>query len=216
MAVPVWMLRMDLFSIPGVWPLKGTVEKVKEHWFNESANPNFQFPPAGLALEVAFFQLPIKPEHVGSFERENLDAHFLAWLMKLDEVKDDEVKLTAFKEASNNVVANFNFRGSQDEKTVRAYQLKEDEEKAADTVGHSVLARGRALCALQARLMGVACMGVAVSGCIPALLALWMVRCWQSCAKTSGCTPEERGPKACNRNRKAQATEEGWRDPHGD
>ena len=69
--------------------------------------------------------------------------------MKFKEIKDDAAKLAVFKDAANNMVANFNLRSSDAEKTLRAYQLKEDEEKSADLLGHSLLSRARALCALQ-------------------------------------------------------------------
>ena len=47
MAVPVWMMKMDSFSIPGVWPLEGSVAKVMGHWFTDSINPTYLFPPPG-------------------------------------------------------------------------------------------------------------------------------------------------------------------------
>ena len=124
--IPLWMIKLDVFSIPCAWPLKGTVEKIKAYWYDEQMNPKFSFPPPGMVMEIAYYSAPISAEQIGTFERENLDAHLMAWLMKMAESKDGEEKLQLFKEYGNHVLVHFDKRVSSSEKMVRAYQLKED------------------------------------------------------------------------------------------
>ena len=76
---PLWFMDFNVFSLPGNFPLEGAVKKVMQHFYTERRNPQFEFPAPGLGLELACFRTPITAEDVGSFQRENLDAHFLAW-----------------------------------------------------------------------------------------------------------------------------------------
>ena len=147
MQCPLFFLNYDTSPIPGVYPLLGTVERVKRHFYNGTLNPKFAFPAPGIALEIVYFSHPPTPEQIGGFQRENCDARFFAWLLALKEATEEQAAL--FQVAAQHVAMRFNFRSSNHEKIARAYQLKEDEEQAADTAGHSVLARARALVALQ-------------------------------------------------------------------
>lgn len=140
---------MDIFSVPGVWPLKGTTKKAMLHYFGEGANPTFQFPPSGIVLEVAYFSASLQDSDIGKMQRENCDTLLLAWLLKGYSVKDDPEKLRAFKEAGANVAMRIKKRSSDSAKVGAAWQAKEDEEKNADVLGHSLLTRGRELVALQ-------------------------------------------------------------------
>lgn len=149
--VPVWMFS-PTFSTPSVYPLKGTVEDLKRHYYNEKANPNREFPGHGMVLEVTFYEYPIEEKYIGCFERENGDAIMLAWLMAYEEAKaqKDDAAIKAFQSASERFGARFNLRASRTEHLMKAYQLKEDEEKVGDRLGHSTLSKARELFAIQA------------------------------------------------------------------
>lgn len=151
MQVPLWVMDFEIFSVPGVWPLKGCVERVKAHWFSPGVNPKMEFPPPGMLLELGFFKHPIEPQHAGTFVRTNLDLHFLAYLMMAKDVVDggDAAAIAAMREASGNITCGFTFYDTCQAKLVAAYQMREDEEKASDVLGHSVLTRARTLCQLQ-------------------------------------------------------------------
>ena len=135
--------------VPGCFPLPGIVNKVRQHWYTETRNPTLQFPAPGVSLEIAFYSMPIAPEHVTKLERENAYVHLWAWLLACKETLHDPVNEPLWRESSKRVNMNFNLCTSTNEHISRAYQLKEDEEISADTAGHSVLQRGRALVALQ-------------------------------------------------------------------
>ena len=49
----------------------------------------------------------------------------------------------------SHLLLRFNSRASEGDKIGRAYQLQEDLEKEAQTLGHSILTRGRELVAMQ-------------------------------------------------------------------
>ena len=91
----------------------------------------------------------MREEAVGGWERENGDVFFLAWLMKLQMVKGDPPKLGAFMKSANLVAMSFKQRANENAKLTAAYQFKEDEEKDADLLGHSLLSRAGGLAALQ-------------------------------------------------------------------
>jgi hypothetical protein len=151
MEIPIWVFS-EAFPTPSVYPLRGTVVALKQHYYNLQNNPMFTFPGHSMVIEAAFYEMPMKAEHVGTFERENCDALFLAWLMRYAEAKaeqnEDEIKL--FKIAAEKVGARFNLRSSRAEHLMRSYQLKEDEEKVGERLGHSTLSKSRELYAIQA------------------------------------------------------------------
>ena len=141
-------------SIIGSWadgPLKGTVEQAKKHWYS---GDDYQFPPGGHSLEVAYSGEAPNVEQ-GRFRRENLDVLFFAWLSKYQDIKniDDEAvrneNLSKFHKCTGNIPARFNLRTNSEASLKKAYQFREDEEKGATLLGHSVLLRARELVALQ-------------------------------------------------------------------
>lgn len=88
---------------------------------------------------------------VGKLERENRDDLLLAWLMRYQELKNAGTteELKKFKKAAYNFHMHFNFRADQTERRLRAYQLREDEDKAGDRMGHSPMTKARELYSLQ-------------------------------------------------------------------
>ena len=131
--------------MPKVYPLRGTVDRAfKQHYADSTT---YGFPPPGTMLEVAYYGDPIS--NVGQFERENCDVYFMAWLLRLKEVMNDSTELKTFLQASQTITMSFNHRAKFSDKLAAVYQLKENEESAADILGHSVLGRARELSALQ-------------------------------------------------------------------
>ena len=57
MTLPSWLMKLDDMALPSVWPLRGTVENLKEHYFSGGATA---YPPHGHMLEVWTFDA--KPE----------------------------------------------------------------------------------------------------------------------------------------------------------
>ena len=141
------LTNYDCFSIPGVFPLKGSVVKAKCHYYAD--RDYFVFPPSGHMFEVAYFGNKIEELSIGRMERENGDILLMAWFMRLAEIKDDPDRLTKFRECANNVAMRLHPRANASEKIGHAYQGKENEEKSAELMGHSLLCRARELVAIQ-------------------------------------------------------------------
>lgn len=142
------VLDIQKFVLPHCFPLQGTVQKCFDQYY---ANGSVSFPPPGLLLEVTYYD--VREETIGSFERENLDVPFLAWLMLLKEIDraNDTSQFATFMKASQLITMKFNKRIDEKERLWAVYQLKEHEEKNADLLGHSILQRARELSALQAQ-----------------------------------------------------------------
>ena len=138
---------MKKLVMPMVYPLQGVVTKCFNQFYGDLSN--FSFPPPGQALEVCFYEL--REDVLGTFERENCDVSYLAWLMALDRIAlaHDDVKLAQFIKSSQKVSMNFHKRANDVERLMSAYQLREHEEASADMLGHSILQRARELSALQ-------------------------------------------------------------------
>ena len=47
--VPISFMDMTIFTTPGAWPLQGSVQDLKEHYYTNEV----QFPGKGMVLEVA-------------------------------------------------------------------------------------------------------------------------------------------------------------------
>ena len=119
--------------MPGAWPLLGTVKKAVAHYYS---GDDVSFPPRGCpVLEVACFSEQIGEKDVGFFERENNDVLFLAFVMKLYEVREDAVKFAKMKEARQSVQMRVKYRPSAAKRLIHNYQLKENEETNADLFG---------------------------------------------------------------------------------
>ena len=147
--LPLCVLNVASMAIPTVYPLRGTVVQAKDHFYSDKADQAYAFPPDGMVLQVAVYKFPVPEDEVGKLERENLDLIFLAWLMKYQEVKEDQRAKALFLKASQRVLMSFRLRADVSEKLAKAYQLKEDEEKNATIAGHSLLSRARELNAIQ-------------------------------------------------------------------
>lgn len=139
---------MQKCVLPNCYPLRGHVVRCFEQFYNNGQD-FYNFPPPGMMLEVSYFT-EIRDESFGTFERDNCDVPFFAWLMLLQQCLSDTTKLAHFMRAAQNVTMHFHHRSSELEKMSSVYQLKEHEEAAADMVGHSVLQRARELSSLQA------------------------------------------------------------------
>ena len=139
-------INMGKMSLPNVWPLKGTVVKAFKHYYKDK--DEFRFPPAGFLLEVSYFT-KLEASQVGEWERDNHDTFYLAWLMLLDEIKEDAEKLKIMKEMAQQIPMRFNRRDTPQSKLLASYQHKENEEKNIDILGHSLLARARELVGIQ-------------------------------------------------------------------
>ena len=137
---------MAKLTMPLCFPLQGTVKRCFDHFY--ANGKSYNFPPPGMALEVAYFDL--RDDLIGSYERENGDVPFLAWLMLLADVEGDSEKLTKFLKAAHNINMNFHKRTDEMDKLTSVYAIKEHEEASADLLGHSILQRARELSALQA------------------------------------------------------------------
>ena len=131
------VLKNDAFTIPGVWPLRGLVDRCKKHYYSGDV---FSFPPQGLLLEVFFTGGSPNQAHIGTLVRENGDTWFLAWLSRLEEVWDDPEKIGLFKDAASNVAMRINARETDAQKLGKAYQAKENEENA-EFLGHGPIMR---------------------------------------------------------------------------
>ena len=97
---------MTKMSIPMVWPDEGACKP-------------------GQLLEVCAYSRNADDK----WERENLDAFFFAWLMKLKDIKGSPVAMAAFKDASTRVLMHINLRAKESDKLKIAYQLRENDEK---------------------------------------------------------------------------------------
>ena len=153
MEVPLFVMDFGKMAIPQVWPLLGAVQKAKEHWYGGNRfDQCYAFPPPGIPLNVACYKSPLDASQVGHVERENCDILFLSWLLRYKEVKElqMETAVAQFQKAATSVPMHFSLRVSEADKVAHAYQLKEDEEKAADIQGHSLLSRARELNSIQA------------------------------------------------------------------
>lgn len=139
------MLDLTKMSIPMVWPDEGAVKKTLAHYY--AGNDSFYFPPSGQLLEVCAYTR--SADDIGTWERENLDTIFFAWLMKLAEIKSNPVAMAAFRDASNRVLMHIHLRAKEEDKMRIAYQLRENDEKNRDTAGHSLLMRARSLASIQ-------------------------------------------------------------------
>ena len=137
---------MGKMSLPNVWPLRGTVTKAIQHYYKDK--DEFRFPPAGFLLEVSYFT-KLASSQVGQWERDNHDTSYLAWLMQLDEIKEDAEKFKIMKEMAQHIPMRFNRRDTPQSKLLASYQHKENEEKNIDILGHSLLARARELVGIQ-------------------------------------------------------------------
>ena len=73
-----------------------------------------------MSLELAFHR-PVSSSTLGHFERENLDAVFLAWLLRYAEVRGSQEEAAKFREAASRVPVCFNLRASAGEKLAKAY-----------------------------------------------------------------------------------------------
>ena len=136
---------MEKMSISSVWPLRGTVHRAYLHYYS---NGEVTYPPAGFLQEVSYYT-SMSENQVGKFERDNCDIFYLAWLMKLQKVQDDPEELQRMKESANSIPVRFNLRDNNNAKLLAAYQNREDEEKNAELLGHSLLTRGRELVGFQ-------------------------------------------------------------------
>lgn len=105
---------MSGFSLPGAYPLQGTVKSVMEHFFDDVVNPTYCFPPPGKSMDVAYFSSPLTEKDLGTFPREDGDVFFLAWLMKYDTIRKDEEKKAKFLESAESISLRFNFRATED------------------------------------------------------------------------------------------------------
>ena len=76
MSVPLWYVNVEMFAVPSVWPLQGTVERACRRWHAD--DEAVEFPPLGHLLELAYYGTGIKAEDGGKFEREHVEALFLA------------------------------------------------------------------------------------------------------------------------------------------
>jgi len=143
------VLDMQAMAIPKVWPVYGSVRKVFQQYYH---GDNYQFPPPGHLLEVCAYK--VSADTIGKFERENLDTFFLAFLLKLEAVADDPEQLAKVKAAGNDVVMKINLRNNAEEKLRASYQNRENEEKDAEVLGHSILTRAREISSIQDQTIG--------------------------------------------------------------
>ena len=159
--LPIQLMDPSLPPIANVYPLEGHVKTIHEHHYAKAVNPEFRFPAPGKLLEVCFFSKPFDMADGGKFQRENLDDHFVAWLMELHTrhtanttapTAETKADIAKFHTAFRTVPMKLNYRASRNDKTKAAYQNTEDDEKQAETGGSSVLSRGRTLAALQKQL----------------------------------------------------------------
>jgi len=105
--------------LPNVYPLEGVARKAMHHFFDESVNPSYQFPPPGKTFEVAYQAKPASENAAGALCREDCDLFFLAWLMKFDSVRADVAKKKLFCAAADKVNIRFNYRPTEDQGRVR-------------------------------------------------------------------------------------------------
>ena len=80
--LPIAFLNFRAFSLNS-FPLKGTVEALMQHHYNEKVNPNMRSPPIGSSLEIAVTdgaEIPDDP-NLPTLEKLNCDAYLLAFLM---------------------------------------------------------------------------------------------------------------------------------------
>ncbi|CAK0892141.1 unnamed protein product [Prorocentrum cordatum] len=133
-------------TLPAVWPLEGAVKKAHEHYYQDKGC--YTFPPPGHIVEVSFYKT-LAPEMVRKLQRDSLGTLYLAWLMLLRDVQEKEEKLAKIVEAAMQVPMKFTKRNNDNERVLKVYQYKEDEEKNADLLGHSLLGRARELAGLQ-------------------------------------------------------------------
>lgn len=131
---------------PSTWPLEGTVLQAYKHYYENS--DTMEYPPPGSIQEVSYYG-KLSMESVGHIERDNLDVFFLAFLCKLKAVEGDENGLRQIKAMAAIVPTRFHHRLTIDQKLVAVYQHKENEEKNAEVLGHSLLSRARELVGLQ-------------------------------------------------------------------
>lgn len=75
---PLGIMDFGSMSIPGCWPLLGTVQKAKTHWFEE--RNDLRFPPGDKVVHLAFFGSGVLMQDIGRLQRENCDILLLAWL----------------------------------------------------------------------------------------------------------------------------------------
>ncbi|CAK0856763.1 unnamed protein product [Prorocentrum cordatum] len=149
MSLPIWVatvLNMCSMTLPAAWPLEGAVEKAYEHYYQEKGC--YAFPPPGHIVEVSFYKT-LAPEMVRKLQRDSLGSLYLAWLMLLRDVQEKEEKLAKIVEAAMQVPMKFTKRNNDNERVLKVYQYKEDEEKNAELLGHSLLGRARELAGLQ-------------------------------------------------------------------
>ena len=136
---------MEQMAIPSVWPMRGAVVKAASHWFSRST----VFPPPGMLLELSVSVLPLQEHQLSNFKRLNLDTILLGWLWAWRAAMDDAERSAEFATAAGHILCRFNVVNNEDEAVLFAYQVKEDEERAADVLGHSLLTRARELTSLQ-------------------------------------------------------------------
>ena len=149
-SMPLGAMDFQEMAIPGCWPLKGTVVKAKTHWYEDRLQSDYKFPPADKMMHLAFFGPGLLMTDVGKLQRENCDV-LLAWLLRYSEAVEakDTATISAMQKAAERCACTLHSRGTDQDKLAAAYQLVEDEEKAASLMGHSVLTRARELNALQ-------------------------------------------------------------------
>ena len=140
------VLNLQKFVLPNCYPLRGHVQRCFDQFYN--GRDLFGFPPPGMMLEVAYFT-EIRDESFGTFERENCDVAYLAWLTLLQQCQSDVDRNSKITWAAQSISMSFHLRANEMEKMSVVYQLKENEEAAVDMVGHSVLQRARELSSFQ-------------------------------------------------------------------
>ena len=109
------------------------MRKAMHHFFDESVNPSYQFPPSGKTFEVAYQAKPATENAMGTLYREDCDLFFLAWLMKFDSVRADVAKKKLFCAAADKVNIRFNYRPTEDQGRVRTPSLERDVRVSHDT-----------------------------------------------------------------------------------
>ena len=151
LCIPLAALELLTPSIPSVWPSELVVKNTQRHFFTVDINPDMVFPPPSMALEVALAGPPLTDNHWGKLTRLNLDKYLFAWLNAWKDASDakDTTLLAKFQKTSQALVFHFHVVDSSTAAILKAYQYKEDEDVAAKQSGHSVLTRGRELCAIQ-------------------------------------------------------------------
>lgn len=149
-SVPLGVMDFAQMAIRGCWPLKGVVQKAKAHWY-ENRTQGFAFPPSGQMLHLAFYGKSLLISDSGKLQRENCDVLFLAWMLRYKEALDkkDLATMAQMQADAKQCACTLHRRETENDKLAAAYQLVEDEEKAATIMGHSILTRARELNGLQ-------------------------------------------------------------------